>query len=145
MDWTNIIVTLITSGAFTAIYFLGDRKTSQVLDNVSKTIDQWKGIVDEVKSEAEVLRAEMKQMKMDYAQRMQVKDNKIDSLYKEISVFRDRNDKLSSNVARLTVVRCWRMECGKRQPPLGKQVKTEEDAVVIEQIEMDNGNSEQKF
>lgn len=25
MDWTNIIMTLITSGAFTAIYLLGDR------------------------------------------------------------------------------------------------------------------------
>ena len=31
MDWTNIIMTLITSGAFTAIYLLGDRKTASVL------------------------------------------------------------------------------------------------------------------
>lgn len=41
MDWTNIIMTLISSGAFTAIYLLGDKKTSAVLDNVSKSIDQW--------------------------------------------------------------------------------------------------------
>ena len=45
MDWTNIIMTLITSGAFTAIYLLGDRKTASVLENVSKTIDQWQGLL----------------------------------------------------------------------------------------------------
>ena len=49
MDWTNIIMTLITSGAFTAIYLLGDRKTASVLENVSKTIDQWQGLLKEVK------------------------------------------------------------------------------------------------
>ena len=51
MDWTNIIITLITSGAFTAIYLLGDKKTSAVLDNVSKTIDQWQELLREVKYE----------------------------------------------------------------------------------------------
>ena len=51
MDWTNIIMTLITSGAFTAIYLLGDRKTASVLENVSKTIDQWQGLLKEVKEE----------------------------------------------------------------------------------------------
>ena len=49
MDWTNITITLITSGAFTAIYLLGDRKTASVLENVSKTIDQWQGLLKEVK------------------------------------------------------------------------------------------------
>ena len=51
MDWTNIIMTLITSGAFTAIYLLGDRKTASVLENVSKTIDQWQELLKEVKEE----------------------------------------------------------------------------------------------
>ena len=40
MDWTNIIMTFITSGAFVTVFMLGDRKTSAVLDNVGKSIDQ---------------------------------------------------------------------------------------------------------
>lgn len=40
MDWMQIMMTLITSGAFTAVFLLGDRKTSAVLDNVGKSIDQ---------------------------------------------------------------------------------------------------------
>ena len=59
MDWTNIIMTLITSGAFTAIYLLGDRKTSSVLENVSKTIDQWQELLKEVKEELASLAKEL--------------------------------------------------------------------------------------
>lgn len=126
MDWTNIIVTLITSGAFTAIYFLGDRKTSQVLDNVSKTIDQWKGIADEMKAETLDVRNEMKQMKADYAQKIQAKDNKIDSLYKEQGVWRDRCDKLGSKIAYYRAFECRKSKCPDREPPFGSGVFVDE-------------------
>ena len=134
MDWTNIIMTLITSGAFTTIYLLGDKKTSSVLDNVSKTIDQWQKLVKEVKQELLEQREEFRNSKVEYDARLVTKDNKIDSLYKEIAVLRDRNDKLSSNVARLTIVRCWRITCGIRQPPMGTKVSATEDVTnIVEQ------------
>ena len=137
MDWTSIVMTLITSGAFTAIYLLGDRKTSSVLENVSKTIDQWQELVDEMKKEISELREEFRKKTEDYEARLVTKDNKIDSLYKEMSVLRDRNDKLSSNVARLTVVRCWKITCGERQPPMGTKVQANEDISMIEQVKID--------
>lgn len=138
MDWTNIIVTLITSGAFTAIYLLGDRKTAAVLENVSKTIDQWQELLGEVKGELAEQRGEFKAAKEDYEAHLAVKDNKIDSLYKEISVLRDRNDRLSSNVARLTIVRCWKVGCGDRQPPMGTKVSVTEDVTnIVEQVKIE--------
>lgn len=138
MDWTNIIMTLITSGAFTTIYLLGDKKTSAVLDNVSKTIDQWQELVKEVKQELLEQREEFRNSKVEYDARLVTKDNKIDSLYKEISVLRDRNDKLSSNVARLTIVRCWKVVCGDRQPPMGTKVSVTEDVTnIVEQVKIE--------
>lgn len=138
MDWTNIIITLITSGAFTAIYLLGDRKTAAVLENVSKTIDQWQELLGEVKGELAEQRGEFKAAKEYYEAHLAVKDNKIDSLYKEISVLRDRNDRLSSNVARLTIVRCWKVGCGDRQPPMGTKVSVSEDVTnIIEQVKIE--------
>ena len=138
MDWTNIIITLITSGAFTAIYLLGDRKTAAVLDNVSKTIDQWQELLGEVKGELAEQRGEFKAAKEDYEAHLVAKDNKIDSLYKEIGVLRDRNDKLSSNVARLTIVRCWKVGCGDCQPPMGTKVSVSEDVTnIIEQVKIE--------
>ena len=135
MDWTSVIMTLISSGAFTAIYLLGDKKTSSVLDNVSKTIDQWRELVKEVKQELLEQREEFRNSKAEYDARLVAKDNKIDSLYKEIAVLRDRNDKLSSNVARLTIVRCWRVTCGIRQPPMDTKASVTEDVTnIVKQV-----------
>lgn len=113
MDWTNIMTALITSGAFTAIYLIGDRKTSSVLDNVSKTIEQWRGLLKEVKEEAEALRAQV-----------DAKDRQIDQLYKSIGALRDRGDKLSSRVAYLNAFRCKKIQCIDREPPFGS-IKTD--------------------
>lgn len=112
MDWTSIVMTMITSGAFTAIYLLGDRKTASVLDNVGKSIDQWKLIVEEYKREKEAMQADIDR-----------KDRKVDSLYGQIAVLRDSNDKLSSKVAYLSVIKCTEIGCGKRQPPFGSGQK----------------------
>ncbi len=127
MDWTNIAITLITSGAFTAIYFLGDKKTSAVLDNVSKTIDQWRELVNEMKGELTELRAEMKDTKSDYESRMEVKDNKIDSLWKENGVWRDKCDKLGSKVSYYRAFECRKMKCLDREPPFGSGAFTTEE------------------
>ena len=115
MDWTNIVMTLITSGAFTAVFLLGDRKTSQVLDNVGKSIAQWREIADEYRKEKEDLRAEISR-----------KETKIGELYKEMSVLRDRNDRQSSRIAHLNAFRCVKVRCTDREPPFGTS-KTEKD------------------
>ena len=108
-------MTLITSGAFTAIYLLGDKKTSAVLDNVGKSIDQWKLIVEEYKREKEAMQADIDR-----------KDKKIDSLYNQIGLLKDDKDKLSSKVAYLSVVKCTEVGCIKRQPPFGSNQRTNE-------------------
>lgn len=112
MDWTQIMMTLITSGAFTAVFLLGDRKTAAVLDNVGKSIDQWKRIVEEYKREKEAMQADIDR-----------KDKKIDSLYTQIGILKDDKDKLSSKVAYLSVVKCSEVGCVKRQPPFGSNQK----------------------
>lgn len=108
MDWTNIIMTFIASGALVTIFMLGDKKTSAVLDNVGKSIDQWKLIVEEYKREKEAMQADIDR-----------KDKKIDGLYNQIGILKDDKDKLSSKVAYLTVVKCTEIGCIKRQPPFG--------------------------
>ena len=125
MDWTNIIMTLITSGAFTAIYLLGDRKTASVLENVSKTIDQWQGLLKEVKEELAAKTEEYKEGQRQFDAAIAAKDAKIDALYKEISYNRDERDKLSSKVAFLTAYRCKKIGCTRREPPFGSTMDKE--------------------
>lgn len=123
MDWTQIMMTLISSGAFTAIYLLGDRKTSAVLDNVSKSIEQWKLIVEEYKREKEAMQADIDR-----------KDRKIDSLYGQIGILKDDKDKLSSKVAYLTVVKCNEVGCIKREPPFGTNQKINDKQLTDDNI-----------
>ena len=125
MDWTNIIMTLITSGAFTAIYLLGDRKTASVLENVSKTIDQWQGLLKEVKEELAAKTEEYKEGQRQFDAAIAAKDAKIDALYKEISYNRDERDKLSSKVAFLTAYRCKKIGWTQREPPFGSTMDKE--------------------
>lgn len=119
MDWTNIFVTLITSGAFVTVYLVGDKKTASVLENVSKTIDQWRGLVDEVKADLAAERKERKEMLADYERRLEAKDNKLDSQYREIGVWRDRSDKLGSKVSYYRAFECRKVRCPDREPPFG--------------------------
>ncbi len=119
MDWSNIVITLITSGTFATIYFLGDKKTAAVLENVSKTIDQWQELVNEMKGELTAMRTEMRDMKTDYENRMGVKENKIDSLWKENGVWRDKCDKLGSKVSYYRAFECRKVKCLDREPPFG--------------------------
>lgn len=123
MDWTGIIMALISSGAFTAIYLLGDRKTSAVLDNVSKSIEQWKLIVEEYKREKEAMQADIDR-----------KDRKIDSLYGQIGILKDDKDKLSSKVAYLSVVKCNEVGCIKREPPFGTNQKINDKQLTDDNI-----------
>lgn len=127
MDWTNILITLITSGTFAGIYLLGDKKTAQVLDNVNKTIEQWRGLVDEVKGELSEQRDVFRKAKTEYEEQLKVKDNKIDSLYKETGVWRDRNDKLSSKIAYYRAFECRKTKCLDREPPFGSGAFSETD------------------
>ena len=73
-------MTLITSGAFTAIYLLGDRKTASVRENVSKTIDQWQGLLKEVKEELAAKTEEYKEGQRQFDAAIASKDAKIDAL-----------------------------------------------------------------
>ena len=127
MDWTNILITLITSGTFAGIYLLGDKKTAQVLDNVNKTIEQWRGLVDEVKGELSEQRDVFRKAKTEYEEQLKVKDNKLDSLYKETGVWRDRNDKLSSKIAYYRAFECRKTKCLDREPPFGSGAFSETD------------------
>ena len=127
MDWTNILITLITSGTFAGIYLLGDKKTAQVLDNVNNTIEQWRGLVDEVKGELSEQRDVFRKAKTEYEEQLKVKDNKIDSLYKETGVWRDRNDKLSSKIAYYRAFECRKTKCLDREPPFGSGAFSETD------------------
>lgn len=117
MDWTSIIIALITSGAFLGIFTIRETKTKMMLDNGNKINEQWAAF-------AEKEEERRKELKED----LDAKDRKIDKLYSEITVLRDKNDKLASRVAFLTAYRCKKVNCIEREPPFGTNLNKEKEA-----------------
>ena len=117
MDWTRIIIALITSGAFLGIFIIRETKTKMMLDNGNKINEQWAAF-------AEKEEERRKELKED----LDAKDRKIDKLYCEITVLRDKNDKLASHVAFLTAYRCKKVNCIEREPPFGTNLNKEKEA-----------------
>lgn len=120
MDWTTIICALIAalipSGGIAGYLFLHEDKKAKQLDNEHKANDEvW------------VLVEKYKQRTIDLEETIVTKDKKIDSLYKDNNDLRNRNDKLSSKVAVLTITRCKVVGCANRVPPMGSRENTETD------------------
>lgn len=46
---------------------------------------------------------------------------KVDELYKKLGYIRDQNNGLTTQNAVLKILKCKRIECSDRQPPIGKK------------------------
>ena len=100
MDWTTIIITLMTSGVFLSVLYYRENRRSKQIDNEKSVVEEWRGFAEERKA-------------------------RFDALYKENSELRKRNDKLSSANAALSILKCKVLGCDKRQPPFGKNENCE--------------------
>lgn len=112
MDWTSIIITvltvLISNGGIVTIATLREKKTSAFLDNVSKLMEEWKQIAEERKNRAIELKGDLDK-----------KDDKIDSIYAELSKVRNDLDHARTDAAVSKTLKCEVTGCTGRIPPFG--------------------------
>lgn len=108
MDWTQVVINFITSGAFLALFTIRERKTEMMLNNSAKLNDGWMQLANE--------RQEMLKEK---DKKLDEKDEKIDELYRINSSLRHKLDDSNTRAAVAEVMICDKMACGDRNPPLG--------------------------
>lgn len=97
--------------------FYRENKRAKQLENEHKANDEVWALVEKYKKENDDLKKE-------FNETLDKKDNKIESLFKEKGELMKRNDKLSSTVAALTILRCKVVGCAKREPPMGARENT---------------------
>lgn len=120
-DWIAGIVALLggiggLGGICSIFLFYRENKHAKQLENEHTANTEWQELVEKYK-----------QRTADLEQTISTKDTKIDSLYKESNELRKRNDKLSSTVAVLRVLRCKVVGCANRIPPMGSRENTKAD------------------
>lgn len=108
MDWGSIIMSVIgaltTGGVFSSIFFFKENKRKKQLDNDGTASSQWQELYE---------RAEAK---------IEAQSTKIEALFKMNNELRDQNNNLTTENAVLKIIKCKRISCEDREPPLSKKV-----------------------
>lgn len=116
INWTEIIIAIAGAGGLTGIFLITERKTKAALENMQKTIEEWKSFCEEERAEIKNLR-----------ERVNVKQQQIDSLYAEREEFMKEREKITTELAVAKLLKCNWVGCDKRKPPLADNIKTLDD------------------
>lgn len=108
MDWLEIIkaIGLLIGGG--GIYSLATIKTKMAKEKLEvdqKAIDQWKELFE--RTEQESIR----------------KSELIDKLYEDLKQARKAENEATTNVAKLSLMRCDKLSCTIRKPPLTDNIE----------------------
>lgn len=117
MDWTQIIVTLLTllisGGGIVTLVTLKEKKTNLLLENIaqlvhsnSDTNKEWRDIAAELSARCKEYKAEIDK-----------KDSKIEDLYAEKDALRQQLDDERTGRAVAELLKCTKIGCTERQPP----------------------------
>lgn len=130
LDWTTIIVTLISSaigaGAITSLVTLKEKKREKQLENKekeeeieSKNSDRWEKLADQLSDQIESLN-----------ERIDKKDARITELEDTNAELRHRLDEANTAAVKAALLRCNRLSCERRSPPLGYAELTPEEMLI---------------
>lgn len=112
MDWTTILTAVLTfvgGGGLGVVLMFPQKRKSAELENEMKASEQWK----ELYERSEKNRDEQSLL--------------IDRLYDDLKAARDANNALTTENAILKVFKCEKIECIKREPPLGKEKEDKDE------------------
>lgn len=125
MDWTNIIIAVISAlggGGLAVLFTRKETKEGMSLDNMQKVLDAKDRIIEEREERCKELKNDLDK-----------KDAKIDELHKMNATLRHRLDDANTKAAVADVMRCDITKCTNRRPPFGSNHRVAEDFIEIKQ------------
>lgn len=131
MDWGTIMIAVVGSvvgggglaGLFVPFMNRKEKKRSAQIENMAKINDEWKRLADERGAKIDKL------------------NDKIDSLYGDMSEYRRQLDDANTRAAVAEILKCLNTGCTDREPPFGQgadvrcEVKQKQRRVKNENLE----------
>lgn len=121
MDWTNIIIAVISAlggGGLAVLFTRKETKEGMSLDNMQKVLDAKDRIIEEREERCKELKNDLDK-----------KDAKIDELHKMNATLRHRLDDANTKAAVAEVMRCDITKCTNRRPPFGSNHRVAEEFI----------------
>lgn len=122
MDWISILVALIgalAGGGLISLLTLRETKKSLKIDNQAKEDSRWSNLVKELQIQNEKLN-----------ERVERKDARITELEDTNAALRQKLDETSTALAKATLLRCSKLGCPSRVPPLGYSELTPDELMI---------------
>lgn len=111
MDITSILIAIIgalAGGGLVSLLTIRETRKSMKIDNKAKEDDRWSKLADELQDQNETLN-----------ERIDKKDARIIELEDRNAILRQQLDEKNTALAKATLLRCTRLACDRRKPPLG--------------------------
>ena len=129
MEWLNIIITFISviiSGSIISIFTIREQRKAAMLSNKEKEADikekednRWEKIADQLQDQVENLN-----------ERLDKKDARIMELEDSNASLRQKLDEANTAAVKAALLRCNRLACERRSPPLGYAELTPEEMLI---------------
>jgi uncharacterized coiled-coil DUF342 family protein len=119
MEWgtiTTLVAEVLFGGGLLAFVTIKDKKTSAILENMQKVIEEERDLAKDYRAEVVSLKEEIKQKDA------VIRENElyIKEQHKEMSDLHEKLDKANSRAAVNKLLKCQEIGCSQRRPPLGE-------------------------
>ena len=123
IEWTTIVIAIagsISIGEIINLFTIREHKKGMKIENKEKEDNRWEKLADQ---QAEQI--------VQLNERMEKKDARIIELEDRCADLRNKLDEANTNLAKATLLKCNRLNCTDRRPPLG-YTELSPDEVIVE-------------
>lgn len=118
MEWGNIVIAIVGSvgiGELINLLTLRETKKGLKIENKQKEDSRYLALVDELQDQNKVLQEQNSMLH----ERLERKDVRIIELEDRCADLRSKLDETNTNLAKASLLKCNRLGCSNRRPPLG--------------------------
>ena len=111
IEWTTIVIAIagsISIGEIINLFTIKEHKKGMKIENEEKEDNRWEKLADQQADQITSLN-----------DRMEKKDARIIELEDRCADLRNKLDEANTNLAKATLLKCNRLNCTNRRPPLG--------------------------
>lgn len=111
IEWTTIAIAVagsISIGEIINLFTVREHKKGMKIENKQKEDDRWEKLADQQADQINNMN-----------ERLEKKDARIIELEDRCADLRNKLDEANTNLAKITLLKCNRLNCTNRRPPLG--------------------------
>lgn len=118
IEWGSIALAVLGSLSVSEIihlFTLRETKKGMKIENKQKEDERWEHLVDQLQDQVEKLQEQITALN----DRLEKKDERIIELEDRCGDLRTKLDEVNTNLAKASLLKCNRLACENRRPPLG--------------------------